>query len=143
MKLLEIKLRKVPDHYKDCMLVEDEMSLKPKIEYDIKTKTIIGLASIPPSHTSHPERKRKNKNTKEIEVGSGLFKNIATHAKTYILCGVGGEHWKQVIGHDFTGSSFDAVIGAERVVGILKASYKAGARCRAYIADQGTCNKGV
>ena len=74
---------------RDCVLLLDEMAIKPSYEFDSRTGSVIGHCTIPGS---------KNKSMDDT---------MATHAFVLMLCGL-TTRWKQVVAYYFTGDSFSA-----------------------------------
>ena len=65
---------------RDCVLLLDEMAIKPSYEFDSRTGSVIGHCTIPGS---------KNKSMDDT---------MATHAFVLMLCGF-TTRWKQVVWH--------------------------------------------
>ena len=136
-KLLKFKAdRMEPGRTKHCAMVFDELSIEPQIEYDLTSKTIIGFCTLEPS-----EKQRKKKGSEEIPVGE--FDFVANKAQVYMLAGIGGERWHQVLGYDLTTDSFDANAGKKRVETIVRKARSIDVLVKAAVADQGGCNRGV
>lgn len=80
--LLESKVPHLVEKERQCVLMLDEMSIVPKLEYDTSTGSVRGYAT--------------------LAVPGAPAKSIATHALVFMLGGV-SSRWKQVVGYHYTG----------------------------------------
>ena len=134
--LLKLKAERMsPGTSKDCALVFDELAIDPRIEYDVKYKTLSGFCSIPRNSNGVTKKAKKG-------IPAGKFDDLATHAQIWLLAGL-GERWKHIVGHDLTGDSFDCIVAKQRIEGIVRKSKSMGVKVRACVADNGSCNQGV
>jgi len=85
---LKTKVEMMGNEYqKECCILIDEMAILPKYEFDASLGMVIGTPTIPASN--------------------GNFDDRATHGLVYMLAGI-SNRWKQVVGYQFTGNSFNA-----------------------------------
>lgn len=80
--LLQTKAPSLNAQERCCLLMIDEMSIQPKLEYDPSTSSVRGHATLP--------------------VPGKELKAVATHGLVFMLCGI-STRWKQVVAYHYTG----------------------------------------
>jgi hypothetical protein len=58
--LMKLKLAKMRPEERECVLTFDEMSIQARMEYDVSTQTILGLANLPTSSSKNAKKKSGN-----------------------------------------------------------------------------------
>jgi len=101
-----------------CAIGADEMSIRPKYEYDKGLDCYLGCVS---SEIARDEAEAKQK---------------ADHVLTLVARGL-TSHWKQNVGYVFTGSSFDARKMWEYVVDVMRVMYQEGIVAKVFSSDMG------
>ena len=87
---------------RECSAVIDEVTIVGGKMFDLQTKEYVGDITLPP----------------DVE---GTVK----HANVYILTGTGAR-WKQVVGYDFTGASFEGALLKPIILQIIAKAEKIG-----------------
>ena len=109
---------------RDCVLLLDEMAIKPSYEFDSRTGSVIGHCTIPGS---------KNKSMDDT---------MATHAFVLMLCGL-TTRWKQVVAYYFTGDSFSAEQIKKIILEIITKASEYNFKVLNVTMDMGGGNQGV
>ena len=97
--LLSYKIEDLPPQHRNFGLVMDEMSIQPKLEFDIGNQRLCGRPNMPINPKTIEKKKAKDPNFDES-------KALATHAMNIMICGL-CKRLKQVVAWYLTYSSFD------------------------------------
>ena len=117
-EMLPKKIEFMSDYDKYCMLVMDEMSVKPGYDYDKSTQENIGDITLP------------NEN------------GVATHGLVLMLAGL-ATRWKQIVGYHFTGDSYQGVNLKSTIDEILLKASEISLKVIVVTSDMGTNNQSV
>ena len=129
--LLKIKSEKFPKGHNDAVLAIDEMSIKAKIEYDRRSKTLSGEATIPPN----PNQKNR-KRVKEETEGAPC---IATKGLVFMYAGT-KSRWKHVVAYHLTADSIDASVYVDIIKEVILKASAIGINTVALSTDMGSSN---
>ena len=132
LKMTKIKVDVMEPHQKLCILKVDEMSLKPKLEFDMTNQTYCGRITLPLGKALREKRiKEKGFYDESLE--------LATHAISAfigLLCG----NLDQLIGFNYTGNSFCPEAVAKWIIELVGAIKEIGLKCMGICMDMGTQN---
>ena len=132
LKMTKIKVDVMEPHQKLCILKVDEMSLKPKLEFDMTNQTYCGTITLPLGKALREKRiKEKGFYDESLE--------LATHAISAfigLLCG----NLDQLIGFNYTGNSFCPEAVAKWIIELVGAIKEIGLKCMGICMDMGTQN---
>jgi len=104
---------------KHAVLIIDEMSIKPGLQYDHSiTSTVIGRP------------------TMNLSGGFDSSQEKATHALVFMLCGISSK-WKQTIGYEFTANSFCSQQIVQTIIAIIKKANDIQLKIKVIISDMG------
>ena len=103
---------------KYCVLVMDEMSIKPGYDFDMSTQQYIGGITLPGEQ------------------------GMATHGLVFMLAGL-ATRWKQIVGFHMTGDSYKGENVKKVLDEILTEAGKIGLKVLAVTSDMGSNNQGV
>jgi hypothetical protein len=98
LNVMKVKVNTMVEEERRCVILIDEMAITPKLDFDPSTGLVLGKPTIPSSNK--------------------IFEEVATHGLVYMLAGV-TSRWKQVVGYQFTGKSFDAGFLREDIENII------------------------
>ena len=124
LQLLKDKMRGKSEYEKLCVLLVDEMQLKPRVEVDKSLKEVVGYVS--------PE-------TLPDGVSSGEDRQIAVHALVFMLRGLTSS-WKQTVAYLFTGTTLNTGAYWTFTKQVLDASEAAGLKVQCITSDMGPVN---
>ena len=127
-RLLKIKSEKFPKGHNDAVLAIDEMAIKAKIEYDRRSKTLTGEATMPPNPTP-----RKKKNAED----DGPV--IATKALVFMYAGT-RSRWKHTVAYHLTADSIDASVYVDIIKEVIMKASGIGINTVAMSTDMGSSN---
>ena len=133
--LLKYKLDDLPAHHRNFGIVMDEMSINPKLEFDIGNQCLIGRPNIPLNPKTVAKKKAKDPDFDES-------KCLATHAMNIMLCGL-CKRLKQIIAWFLTYSSFDPDYFAGILKEIVVMSHDIGANILAITIDMSGQNQKI
>ena len=97
--LLSYKIEDLPPQHRNFGLVMDEMSIQPKLEFDIGNQRLCGRPNMPINPKTIEKKKAKDPAFDES-------KTLATHAMNIMICGL-CKRLKQIVAWYLTYSSFD------------------------------------
>ena len=86
----------------------------------------------------------RTKSKSPTRSGSGMKnkEQLATHAMTFLVCGL-KVRWKQVVAYELTSDSFNGPVIADYIRKLLKTLYDSGLRPRCVTMDMGPGNVAV
>jgi hypothetical protein len=144
--LLSKKTAKMSTIEKQCVLLIDEMAIRPSLEYDVATQRMIGEPTIPPSTSSQGKGKGKGKGkgTEEVEkkVKPQFSVPLATHILAFLIAGT-AVRYKMVTAYHHTNTSFDAKVVADIIKEIIIKLHNVGLMNRGVSMDMGPGNLAV
>ncbi|KAG8232011.1 hypothetical protein J437_LFUL011952 [Ladona fulva] len=105
-----------------AVLMLDEMSIKPALEFDASVGRIIGNSTL------------KDSQNKEY--------SLTTHALVFMLGGM-STHWKQTVGYHFTGPSFCARVVKEVMFDLIMKCEELGLSIDTVVSDMGGQNQAL
>ena len=133
--LMSYKLEDVPPQHRNFGIVMDEMSIQPKLDFDINNQAFIGKPTAPINPKTIEKRKAKDPNFDET-------KCLATHAMNFLLCGM-AKRIKQIVAWFLTYSSFDPLFIAAVLKKIVVKSHEISARIVAITIDMSGQNQKI
>ncbi|XP_011859016.1 PREDICTED: uncharacterized protein LOC105556530 [Vollenhovia emeryi] len=104
--MLQTKVETFKREEKHAVLLVDEMSIKPGLQYN-SIAAVIGLP------------------TMKLSNGADNTEFSATHSLVYMLCGVSSK-WKQTVGYEYTGNSFCPRQIMSNIMTIIQKSHEIG-----------------
>ncbi|XP_039310726.1 uncharacterized protein LOC105203368 isoform X2 [Solenopsis invicta] len=107
LQLLKMKIETFKSEEKHAILLTDEMSIKPGLQYDRSTNTIIGRPTI------------------KLSGGMDFSNQLATHITIFMLCGITTK-WKQTIGYEYTANSFCPQEMTRKILTIIEKAHNIG-----------------
>ena len=110
------------------------------MEYNTSTQEYVGAATIPKHVPSSSGKKRKI-----VEDNPTIDKpelSLACHGLSAMVCGL-TKRFKNVVGFEFTDSSFDQQKVADFISGCIKEVYNSGLIIKAVVSDGSSQNEGV
>ena len=140
LKLMAIKVETMKEQAKCCILNLDEMAITAAYVYNAHSQSYCGTITVPLA---------KNEIKKKIKV-NGKYeeeKELAYHAMSIILVGMSalenGKPWKQFIGCQFTGHSFDSKFIANWLVQVIEKVTEVGLNVKGVTMDNCPANVAV
>jgi Transposase protein len=124
---LKLKMEVKAESEKVCVLLIDEMQLKPQLEYDDGLQKMTGYVS--------PE-------ALPFEAASSAKMELASHAMIFMLRGLTSS-WKQTVAYLFTGTSVKPEPLWEFTKQVIVASEAAGFKIQGVTSDMGPANTGM
>ncbi|KAJ3659496.1 hypothetical protein Zmor_011182 [Zophobas morio] len=119
---LKPKIELMIEEEKHCALLLDEMAISPRYDFDPSTGIVIGKPTLPSSDNNYEE--------------------LASHGLVYMLSGATSS-WKQVVGYQLTGKSFDANMVVNDIKNIIHEGEKLGLKVDVVISDMAGQNQAV
>ncbi|EFN78912.1 Transposable element P transposase, partial [Harpegnathos saltator] len=110
------------DAEKHAVLIIDEMSIKPGLQYDNSIVAVVGRP------------------TMKLSGGFDSSHQKATHALVFMLYGISTK-WKQTIGYEFTGNSFCSQQIVQIMLAIIQKANDIGLKIKVIISDMGAQNR--
>lgn len=107
---------------KHAVLLVDEMSIKPGLQYDNSSVSIVGRPTMKLSGEIDSSNKQ------------------ATHSLVFMLCGISTK-WKQTIAYEFTANSFSPHEMIKKIETIIQKAHIIGLTIKAVISDMGALNR--
>ena len=132
LKMTKLKVDVMEPHQKMCILKVDEMSLKPKLEFDMTNQCYCGTITLPLGKALIKKRRKE----------TGIYdesKELATHALSAfigLLCG----DIDQLVGFHFTGNSFCPEAVAKWLIKLVGSIREIGLKNMGICMDMGTQN---
>ena len=132
LKMTKLKVDVMEPHQKMCILKVDEMSLKPKLEFDMTNQCYCGTITLPLGKALIRKRRKE----------TGFYdesKELATHALSAfigLLCG----DIDQLVGFHFTGNSFCPEAVAKWLIKLVGSIREIGLKNMGICMDMGTQN---
>ena len=132
LKMTKLKVDVMEPHQKLCILKVDEMSLKPKLEFDMTNQCYCGTITLPLGKALIKKRRKEN----------GFYDEsieLATHALSAfigLLCG----DIDQLVGFHFTGNSFCPEAVAKWLIKLVGSIREIGLKNMGICMDMGTQN---
>ena len=132
LKMTQLKVDVMEPHQKMCILKVDEMSLKPKLEFDMTNQCYCGTITLPLGKALIRKRRKE----------TGFYdesKELATHALSAfigLLCG----DIDQLVGFHFTGNSFCPEAVAKWLIKLVGSIREIGLKNMGICMDMGTQN---
>ena len=140
LKLLAIKVETMKAQAICCILNLDQMAIKAAYVYNAHTQSYCGTITVP---LAKNEIKKKIKMNGKYEED----KELAYHAMSIVLVGMSalenGKPWKQFIGCQLTGHSFDADFVANWVVQVIEKVTEVGLNVKGVTMDNSPSNVAV
>lgn len=127
LQWLKLKMETKKESEKLCVLLVDEMQLKPRVELDKGLHKVVGYVSTETLPADSPPSAEKE---------------IASHALVFMLRGLTAS-WKQTVAYLFTGSSIKREPFWEFAKKVIDASESAGFRIQCVTSDMGPANTGL
>ena len=132
LKMTKLKVDVMEPHQKLCILKVDEMSLKPKLEFDMTNQCYCGTITLPLGKALIRKRRKETGYYDES-------KELATHALSAfigLLCG----DIDQLVGFHFTGNSFCPEAVAKWLIKLVGSIREIGLKNMGICMDMGTQN---
>lgn len=107
---------------KHSVLIIDEMSIKPGLQYDHSITSVVGRP------------------TMKLSGGLDSSHERATHALVFMLCGI-SSRWKQTIAYEFTANSFCSQEIVQIITTIIQKANDIGLKIKVVISDMGPQNR--
>ena len=133
--ILRYKIEELPTQHRHFGLVMDEMSIQPKLDFNIGDQSFIGKPNMPIDPKTIIKKKAQDPEFDES-------KTLATHAMNFLLCGL-CKRVKQIIAWFLTFSSFDVVFFADILKKIVVMCHDAGAILDAITIDMSGQNQKI
>lgn len=115
---LKVKMDTLGTMERDCMLVLDEMAIRPSTTYDTSLKKMFGTVTLP-NHTG-----------------------TATHVLVFMLAGI-TSRWKQIVAYYFTSNTVDGSVFKDIINEIFKKTSELGVNILSITSDMGACNQAL
>lgn len=120
--IIAYKVQAFEPEEKHAVLLLDEMSIKPGLQYDNTCKSIVGRP------------------TMKLSGGIDSSNKEATHSLVFMLCGVSSK-WKQTVAYEYTASSFCPHEIVKIIVTIIQKAHDIGLIIKTVISDMRALNR--
>ena len=117
-EFLRVEVKSMVPEEKNCCLTLDEMSIKPTIDFDVKSGCFIGNVNLPD------------------------HEGIATHVLVFMLGGL-TTRWKQTVAYFFTGNATDGSAFVDIVLNIVACCREIGLTVVSVTSDMGSPNRAM
>lgn len=109
-------------HERHAALLLDEMAIKPCLQFDNTTKSVVGRP------------------TMSLSGNLDSSNEIASHALVFMLAGM-STRWKQTVGYELTAKSYSANEVLKKVINYIKQADSVGVTVKIIISDMGPLNR--
>lgn len=111
------------EHERHAALLLDEMAIKPSLQFDNSTKSVVGRP------------------TMLLSGNLDSSKELASHALVFMLAGM-STRWKQTVGYELTANSYSADEVLRKLFYYVKRADDVGVTIKTIISDMGPLNRG-
>ncbi len=122
--LLSQEVKRMEQIEKYCCLMIDEMAIKPCLEYDQTTQSLMGSPTL-------------------VSSSANVSDALATHALAFVLGSCSQRRWKMLVAYEFTGKSFCAREVVSLLGRIIQRSSQIGLFVKSLSMDMGPCNQAI
>ena len=133
IKKMEAKVKAMKPEDRYCGVILDELYIQARREYDSSKGGFIGHPTVNPSEATKARWERN---------GETQMDRLATHALAAMVVGI-GSHWKQLIGYEYTDSTWSADVVKNWIEELIRCLQGIGLKVYFIGLDMGPLNQAL